>query len=117
MKFENTGLEGLVIEYQALEDIMESAGFHSAYDYERITFDYKMEVQDEEIYYLRVQGYAVEGEIPALHSKVKLLTVLLGKHYYPHGVEYDEVFPKNVVDRSNKKLKAIAEKVKAEAIA
>ena len=104
MKFEDTGLEGLVIEFQSLEEIMENAGFYYGWDYERVTFDHKIVVRDE-IYYFRLLAYAVEGEIPKLDSKVKLMYPLLGKHYYPHGVEYhDEVFAKNIVDKCNKKI-------------
>ncbi|MBU9711248.1 YugN family protein [Evansella tamaricis] len=115
MKFEETGLEGLKIEFQALEEIMEKAGFHYVYDYERVTFDYKMVVRDD-IFYFRVQAFAVEGEIPSPHGIVQLLTPLLGKHYYPHGVEYDEEFPKNIIEKCNKKIGLIKEEIKSEAV-
>lgn len=117
MKFEETGLEGLTLEFQALEEIMEGAGFHSVYDYERVTFDYKIVNQvREEVYYFRVQAYAVEGEIPSPHSKVKLMAPILGKHYYPHGVEYDEDFPKNIIDKCNKKVELVRDQLKEEAV-
>ncbi|SDY77155.1 YugN-like family protein [Evansella caseinilytica] len=117
MIFEETGLENVTIEFQALEEIMESAGFHYVYDYERITFDYKMvdKVRDD-VYYFRVQGYAVEGEIPSPHSAVKIFQLLLGKHYYPHGVEYDEEFPKNIVEKCKKKISIIKEQIQSEAV-
>ncbi|MFA9557329.1 YugN family protein [Evansella sp. AB-rgal1] len=117
MKFEETGLDGLTIEYQALEDIMESAGFQPVYDYERVTFDYKIvDTVKDEIHYFRVQGFAVEGEIPNPHSHVKIMQLILGKHYYPHGVEYDEEFPKKIVDKCKRKIDLISEKIKSEAL-
>ncbi|MDG5788322.1 YugN family protein [Evansella sp. AB-P1] len=117
MKFEETELEGLSIEFHALEEIMENAGFHSVYDYERVTFDYKIvdNVRDH-VYYFRVQAFAVEGEVPNPHSIVKVFKLILGKHYYPHGVEYDEDFPKTIVDKCKKKIELIKEQIKSEAI-
>ncbi|UCZ51857.1 YugN-like family protein [Bacillus shivajii] len=115
MKFEETGLEGLSIEFQAFEEIMENAGFYSVYDYERVTFDYKILMHDD-VYYFRVQAFATEGEIPNPHCTVKLMKPILGKHYYPHGIEYDETFSKTIVDKCNKKINIIKEKLQEEAI-
>ncbi|MBU9720475.1 MULTISPECIES: YugN family protein [Bacillaceae] len=115
MKFEQTGLEGYKIEFQALEEIMEEAGFHYVYDYERVTFDYKIVVRDD-VYYFRIQAHAIEGEIPSHHSVVQIVNIALGKHYYPFGVEYDEDFPKNIVDKCNKKIELITSNIKEEAL-
>ncbi|PYZ93269.1 hypothetical protein CR194_08730 [Salipaludibacillus keqinensis] len=117
MKFQESGLESLIIEFQVLEEIMEEAGFHNQYDYERITFDYKMidQVHDD-VYYLRVPAHVEDGEIPSPHATVKMMVPYVGKHYYPHGVEYDEEFPKKVIDKCNKKIELIFEKIKSEAI-
>ncbi|WP_416151067.1 YugN family protein [Salipaludibacillus sp. HK11] len=117
MKFEETGLEGIVIEYQALEEIMQAAGFADQYDYERITFDYKIIDQVfDHVYYFRVPAHVVEGEIPSPHSTVRMMVPYLGKHYYPHGVEYDEEFPKQIVDKCKKKIESVLEKIRNEAI-
>ncbi|WP_096435537.1 YugN family protein [Alteribacter populi] len=113
MKFEATELEGMEVEFQALEEVMDGLGFTHVYDYERVTFDYKFvdQVRDD-VYYFRVQGYAVEGEVPMPHSVIKIMTALLGKHYYPHGVEYEgEEFPKHIVDKSKKKLESLKEQL------
>ncbi|WP_280769111.1 YugN family protein [Salipaludibacillus daqingensis] len=117
MKFEETGLEGIIIEFQALEEIMEAAGFDNQFDYERITFDYKMidQVYDH-IYYLRVPAHVEDGELPSPYSTVKMMVPYVGKHYYPHGVEYDEEFPKHIVDKCTKRLENLFEKVKKEAL-
>ena len=114
MKFENTNLEQHVINTSLLTEIMEELGFVLAgqWDYERVTYDYKFEVRDE-VFYLRVQAYSVEGSTDSSSSKVQLLTPILGKHYYPHGVEYgeDEVIPTSVVERSKELLKKAQEQI------
>lgn len=110
MKFENIGLADKEVQFSTLQFAAESVGLVHAgqWDYERVSFDWKIESHEENVtYYLRVQGYAIEGEIPHEDAKVKLITPVLGKHYYPHGVEYDEEFPKNIVEKCTKKLEQL----------
>ena len=108
MKFQETGLTGREVEFSVAEHILAEAGFVHAgqWDYERVTFDYKFDdLVNNDVYYLRVQAYAVKGEIPSSSCVIKFLDPILGKHYYPHGVEYaGESFPKHIVDKSSKKL-------------
>ncbi|WP_088043925.1 YugN family protein [Bacillus sp. EAC] len=114
MKFENTNLENHVVNVNLLNEIMEELGFVLAgqWDYERVTYDYKFELRNE-IYYLRVQGYAVEGHVESSQGKIQLLTPVLGKYYYPHGVEYGEgeSFPQTIVDKSAELLKKAEEQI------
>ncbi|MCM3594441.1 YugN-like family protein [Metabacillus idriensis] len=114
MKLENTGLDGLTVELARLDEIMDELGIVRAgqWDYERVTYDRKFENKGE-TFYLRIPGYAVEGDIGAKHAVVKLMTPLLGKHYYPHGVEYGEgeTFPNAVLSTSQKLLKQLKEEV------
>lgn len=114
MKIENTGIEGLTIDLSRLDEIMEEIGLErdGQWDYERVTYDRKIDVKDE-VFYLRVQGFAIEGEIDSRHALIKLITPLLGKHYYPHGVEYGEGehFPAAVVNTSNRLLKQVSEAI------
>ncbi|THE14351.1 hypothetical protein E1I69_03495 [Bacillus timonensis] len=118
MRFEKTGIENITIELPRLTDIMRSQGFILAgqWDYERITYDRKFEIKGD-IYYLRVQGYAVEGIIEenAKDAVIKLLTPFVGKYYYPHGVEYgeDENFPASLVDQCNRILAKVKEDIDA----
>jgi hypothetical protein len=114
MRFEHTGIEEEVRELALLDDIMEENGFvrAGAWDYERLTYDYKIEVL-KDVYYLRVQGYTVEGEIDTRHAVIQLMTPILGKHYYPHGVEYDEEFPENIVSKCEDILKKVKEHLTA----
>ncbi len=118
MKFEETGIDGKVIELKPLDHLMDELGFVRAgqWDYERVTYDYKFESPIKNVtYYLRVQGYALEGDVDRRNAVIKLLTPLLGKHYYPHGVEYgeEEDFPENVQERSQSLLKEVSEKLEA----
>lgn len=112
MKFEETGLSNKEIEFAVAEHVLTEAGFVHAgqWDYERVTFDYKFDdLVNDDVYYLRIPAYAVKGDIPSSSSVIKFLDPILGKHYYPHGVEYDgEQFPKHVIEKSNKKLEQVA---------
>lgn len=113
MKFENTGIEKLKADLNRLDDVMDEYGLVRAgqWDYDRVTYDRKFELK-EGVFYLRVQGFAVEGDVDTFKATIQLLTPLLGKHYYPHGVEYGEGenFPASLVNQ----CKSIIEKVKEE---
>ncbi|WP_026581542.1 YugN family protein [Bacillus sp. J33] len=107
MKFENTGLENKKADLTRLDEVMLSHGLvrEGQWDYERVTYDRKFELK-EGVFYLRVFGYAVEGDVGAHRALIQLMTPLLGKHYYPHGVEYGEgeSFPKSLVSQCEKIL-------------
>lgn len=100
MNFENSGLESCKIDLNRLDDVMERNGLIRAgqWDYERVTYDQKIIIR-EGTYYLRFQGYAAEGDVGAHDAVIQLLTPILGKYYYPHGIEYgeDEVFPAHLI--------------------
>ncbi|MFK2824882.1 YugN family protein [Bacillus sp. B190/17] len=107
MKFENVGLENLRIDFNRLNYICNTHKLVHAgqWDYERVTFDRRFDLK-EGTYYLRVFGYAVEGDIGASDAVIQLMTPQLGKYYYPHGVEYgeDEVFPSSLIETCEKIL-------------
>ena len=116
MKLENTGIEGTVIDVKPLSFLMGNHAFIKGeqWDYERITYDYKMASPEKNItYYIRIQGYAIEGDIDRGDAVVKLLTPLLGKHYYPHGIEYgeEEDFPASLIERATDLVKNAAKDV------
>lgn len=102
MKFENSGIASLKADLNRLDEVMEDHGLVRAgqWDYERVTYDRKFELR-EGVYYLRIQGYAVEGDVDTFRAVIQLMTPLLGKHYYPHGVEYgeDENYPNSLVNQ------------------
>jgi hypothetical protein len=113
MKFENTGIEKMKAELNRLDEVMGAHKLVRAgqWDYERVTYDRKFEMR-EGTFYLRIQGYAVEGDVDTFKASIQLLTPLLGKHYYPHGVEYGEGenFPASLVNQCKK----IVDEVKSE---
>ncbi|MFD0049186.1 YugN family protein [Actinomycetes bacterium NPDC127524] len=110
MKFESYGFNQLTAELNRLDDVMNSHGLVRAeqWDYERVNYDRKFELQ-EGVFYLRVQGYSVEGDVGSHKAIIKLLVPLLGKHYYPHGLEYGEGehFPASLIKQCEKTLAAV----------
>lgn len=110
MKFENLGYENSKVDLRKLDDVMASHGLVRAeqWDYERVSYDRKFEIP-EGVFYLRVLGYATEGDVGSNKATIQLLAPLLGKYYYPHGVEYgeDERFPTSLVSKCEKILKDV----------
>lgn len=114
MKFAEFNLEGIVIPFTEIEHIMTKVGFirGGSWDWERATYDFKFENQnDGSIYYLRFPVVAVESEIEKSDCQVKLYTPYLGRHYYPHGIEYDEEFPDHVVKTCKDRLANLVKSV------
>mgnify|MGYP001392134401 FL=1 len=117
MKLENNEIKDTVLDLQPLTYIMERNGFVLAgqWDYERVTYDLKVNSPEKNItYYIRVSGYAVEGDVDSGKAVIKLLTPLLGKHHYPHGVEYgeEEGFPQNIIDKADRVLSNVDNQLK-----
>lgn len=114
MKFENTGLEEVKLDLNYLDHIMSEKGLirEGQWDFERVTYDRKFEL-NEGVFYLRVMGYAVEGDVGSNHALIQLKTPLLGKHYYPHGVEYGEGenFSESLVKQCEKLLTDIKKEI------
>ncbi|WP_391120739.1 YugN family protein [Psychrobacillus sp. L3] len=116
MDFENTGIENTVIDLNVLDDVMKQHGLIRAgqWDYERVTYDKKFE-NKEGIFYLRVFGFTKDGDVGAHDAIITLLKPALGKHYYPHGIEYgeNEVFPNHLVKSCEKTLTALQADLKS----
>lgn len=110
MYFENTGIENTVIDLNILDDLMKKHGLVRAgqWDYERVTYDKKYVIK-EGTFYLRVFGFTKDGDVGAHDADITLLKPVIGKHYYPHGVEYgeNEVFPKHLLKSSEQTLAAV----------
>lgn len=116
MKFDHIGLADKECRFVTVRYAAESIGLVHAdqWDYERATFDLKI-VHFDGTYYLRVPVYAVNGEIPNEDTTVKILTPILGKYYYPHGVEYEgETFPQAVIDKCNNKLELLKKSLESD---
>lgn len=114
MKFENTGIEKLKADLNRLDDVMLDYGLvrEGQWDYERVTYDRKFELK-EGVFYLRVFGHSIEGDVDSGKAIIQLMVPLLGKHYYPHGVEYGEgeTFPTSLVNQCKKILDDIVSEV------
>src|SRR5699024_10146123 len=110
MKLENLGIDDKVIDVTPLDHIMGKHAFIRGenWDYERVSYDYKIKSQEKNVtFYIRIQGEAIEGDVDSRTAVIKLKTPLLGKHYYPHGIEYgeEENFPKDTVERAIQQVK------------
>ncbi|MDQ0206476.1 YugN family protein [Alkalicoccobacillus murimartini] len=117
MKFDETGFEGQEVKFSHMRHAAEASGFVLAeqWDYERATFDYKI-VNQGDTYYLRVPTYSIKGDIPKNDTICRVMTPMLGKHYYPHGVEYaGESFPESVITKSQSKLDLLKHTLEQEA--
>ncbi|MFC5712290.1 YugN family protein [Thalassorhabdus alkalitolerans] len=115
MKIEGFDIQEQEVSFGKLHMVIEENGFvHSEqWDYERVTFDYRfLDKAEDATYYLRIPAYSVSGEIGKEDTRVKLMTPYLGRHYYPHGVEYDEEFPEKIVNKCKQKLAAIEKELK-----
>ncbi len=114
MKFDKTGLESTIVQFPILDHIMHENGLVLAgqWDYERVTYDYKFEdMTNGDVYYLRVPGVAIEGMVESSYAVIKLGKPYVGKHYYPHGVEYDEEFPETILNTCYKKLEILRDQL------
>lgn len=114
MYFENTGIENIVADLSTIDDIMLDHDLIRAgqWDYERVTYDKKYVIK-EGTFYLRIFG-TTDGDVDTRDAVMTLKKPVIGKHYYPHGVEYgeDENFPKSLLKDCESTLKAVNEALK-----
>lgn len=114
MRFENTGIENLKADLNRIDEVMDEHRLVRAgqWDYERVTYDRKFELR-EGVYYLRIQGYATEGDVDIFKASIQLMTPLLGKYYYPHGVEYGEGenYPASLVNQCKKIIEDVKNEI------
>ncbi|AYC29133.1 YugN family protein [Paenisporosarcina cavernae] len=110
MYFENTGLENAAADLNLLDDIMLKHGLvrEGQWDYERVTYDKKYVIK-EGTFYLRVFGFTKDGDVGAHDAIITLMKPVVGKHYYPHGVEYgeEEHFPAHLLKSCEQTLAAV----------
>lgn len=110
MYFENTKLENLTADQEFLASILKKYGLecHGGWDYDRMTFDRRFDVREGR-FYLRLFCNAISGDVGAHDATLKINKPVLGKYYYPHGVEYtDEVFPAHLVKDCEEILQNVA---------
>lgn len=119
MKFEKTGLENFKADLNRLDELMLDYGLirTEQWDYDRVTYDRLFDLKEGR-YYLRIMGHAVEGDVGSHRAVIQLMDPLLGKHYYPHGVEYGEgeYFPKSLIGQCEKILSSIKSEIEGIAL-
>ena len=115
MYFENTGIENIVADLLILDEVMLQNELvrGGQWDYERVTYDKKYDIK-EGTFYLRIFGYTTDGDVDTRDAIMNLKKPVIGKHYYPHGVEYgeDENFPKSLLKDCEATLKSVNEALK-----
>jgi hypothetical protein len=113
MKIEGTGLEGKQLTLLDLDHVMEQVGFvRWAWDYKRATYDYKYEDKKSgETFYLRVPAIALKGEIQdeGNESILEVGEPYIGRHTYPHGMDYEYNFPSTILDNAKRKLTSLSQ--------
>lgn len=111
MYLEDTNIENISADLFILDEIMLEHDVirGGQWDYERVTYDKKYTLK-EGTFYLRIFGYALEGDVDKRDAIIQLKKPVLGKHYYPFGVEYgeDEHFPQSLVKDCKSTLKKLA---------
>lgn len=110
MYFENTGIENIVADLLILDEVMLQHDLvrGGQWDYERVTYDKKYDIK-EGTFYLRIFGYTTDGDVDTRDAIINLKKPVIGKHYYPFGVEYgeDEHFPKSLLKDCEATLKSV----------
>ncbi|WP_414046754.1 YugN family protein [Macrococcus equi] len=116
MVFTNSGIETVVAEQSLIQHVMNKHGLvlGGHWDFERVTYDLKYELS-EGIYYLRIPGYAIDGDVGARNATLQMMDPYLGKHYYPTGVEYgeDEYFSEALVEHCKRTITSIYNDIRA----
>jgi hypothetical protein len=113
MKIEGTGLEGKEVTLAEFDHVMGELGFiRWAWDYKRATYDFKYEDRKSgHTFYLRVPSVATKGAIEEVgkdsESILQIGEPYIGRHTYPHGLDYEFDFPTYVLDHAKKSLDAV----------
>ncbi len=85
-----------------LDPVLHSVGFvRHNWDYQKATFDVKM--QDPAtgtIYYLRLLAHIVSGDMEKPSAVLKLTVPVIGRHIFPHGLDYRSDVPAKVAEQA-----------------
>ena len=111
MVIKDTGIGSKEVFFADLEHYMHDLGFdRGAWDYRHATYDYKIEDKGN-VYYLRVEANVTEGKLEDSHAVLKLEDPYMGKHLFPHGLDYDSPIPDAVLKTAKNKLQMLSEKI------
>ncbi len=111
MLLKETGIGGHQGTLADLDIAMNSSGFtRFAWDYAHATYDYKLKDRDT-TYYLRIQAHCVEGKMEDPDTVLKLDEPFIGKHLFPHGIDYDCPMPDGVLNNAKQVLQGLKDKL------
>lgn len=111
MVIKETGIGSKEVFFADLEHYMSDLGFdRGAWDYKHATYDYKIDDKGN-TYYLRIEANVLKGKLEDSHAELKLEEPFIGKHLFPHGIDYDCNMPDSVVQTAKRKLQMLNEKI------
>ncbi|MCF6095302.1 YugN-like family protein [Microaerobacter geothermalis] len=113
MIIEGFSISGIQKTLSELDHKLESIGFFRwAWDYHQAHYDYKYEhPASGNVYFLRIKGVAVKGELENPHAMLKLEQPYIGKHLFPHGMDYEAEIPSEILNLAKNKLKEAEQKL------
>lgn len=120
MILHDSGIDGKVIDMRDVDNVLEDLGFiRWGWDYDYATYDYKYEIVDScpeakaknDIYYLRITGDAVEGNVLHGRAVLRLWDPYVGKATFPHGVDYDAEVPPFIMNKIKQKVQEASQKL------
>lgn len=108
MIIENNPLKGIKSELAHLDEISSKLGFvRGQWEYYRATYDYKIS-HDGEDYFLRVDTRSIEGKLEQPYAVLQIGDAFIGRATFPHGLNYEEPIPAEVLKAAETKLKELA---------
>ncbi|WP_126427626.1 YugN family protein [Brevibacillus marinus] len=111
MVIADSGIANIEIHLGELDQLMKQLGFvRWAWDYQHATYDYKIEDKNG-VYYLRVKANAIEGKLEDPDALLKLEEPYIGKHLFPHGLDYEAPIPDKVLSAANQALSRLKQSV------
>ncbi|UFJ42961.1 YugN-like family protein [Brevibacillus humidisoli] len=113
MVIADTGIANAEIHLAELDHMMKELGFvRWAWDYQHATYDFKIE-EKEDVYFVRVQADATEGALEDPDTLLKLGEPYIGKHLFPHGLDYEAPVPDKVMTAAKQALSRLKQKLSA----
>lgn len=111
--FSDSKVKGIEKSWENLEQVMHSVGFvtHN-WDYEKATYDLMMK-ENGQTYYLRILADLVKGKIQHPDSVLKLNVPVIGRHLFPHGIDYQSEVPAKIAEQAKEVIAALETKLGA----
>lgn len=112
MIIENNALKGIKSELAYLDEVSTKLGFvRNQWEYYRATYDYQIE-HGGETYFLRMDTRCIEGRLEQPHAVLQIGDAFIGRATYPHGLNYEDPIPAEVLKAAQTKLQELANVLK-----